>query len=238
MCRQVYSILCLGLFFGLGSGLTATGDGSLEERIRASVALAVKECVEADSCEVGVDVSRLPGWAVTDGEGLEIQLGLDGEGDALRGRVMVPVYLVRSGETVLKTFATATVRVFDSVWVARYLLNRHHVLTEADVNEEMREVTDMAWPAVRSKETLLGKRTKRVVGRGRVIDVDMIEVLPLVRRGDRVNIRVVYSNLVVTTTGFARTDGWLGDRIRVRDSRSHCEIVGLVRDAKTVEVHL
>ena len=238
MCRQVYSILCLGLFFGLGSGLTAADDGSLEERIRASVAVAIEACVEADSCDVRVDVSRLPEGVVTAGEGLEIQLGLDGGGDALRGRMVVPVYLVRDGETVLKTFATATVRVFDSVWVARYLLNRHHVLTAADVDEAMREVTDMTWPAVRSQETLLGKRTKRVVGRGRVIDVDMIEELPLIRRGDRVNIQVIHSNLVVTTVGFARTDGWLGERIRVRDSRSHCEIVGWVRGAKTVEVHL
>ena len=79
-------------------------------------------------------------------------------------------------------------------------------------------------------------RARRGVGPGQVIMADDMEMLPLILRGDQV--RLVYERKSVRLTMLAEavTDGAVGGKITVKNSKNSKEITGVVRDRSTVMV--
>ena len=211
---------------------------NLSLKIRDKVICYVFDHVKADSMDLQVQVPATVVNGIRNSDVTDIHVDWRRGEDALAGRVVVPVRIRTKGNHFFTTYATATIRVFERVYVTRKLLNRHHVIAEHDLTKEMREVTKLESSVFVSQNTLVDRRTRRVIGKGRIITQDMVEAQPLVRQGDRVSLTLVYGNLKVKTTGFARKDGWKGDRIRVRSPKNRSEIVGMVVSKKEVIVQL
>ena len=64
----------------------------------------------------------------------------------------------------------------------------------------------------------------------------MVELPPLVKRGDIVTIKAVSGALQVTTLGKAKSNGHQGERIKIVNIDTQKELYGYVVDAKTVKV--
>ena len=238
MIRKVFLIFFIGVLWNVNSGYSTEPSGSLEYKIRQHVERFILESIEADSMDVWVQVSSSIDGGIEVDDVRDVRIDWRKSSEALAGRVVIPVCLRVKGDAYLTTYATAVIRLFDRVYVSNSLLNRHHILTRDDVRIEMREVTGLYSSPFKGMADLLERRTRRVVGRGRVITEDMIENPPLIKQGERVRIILVYGNLKVMAMGFARKDGWLGDRIRVRNPKNRSELVGLVVNSKEVEVRL
>lgn len=236
--RLVFVTSIVILFLTIGTTGEVIGSCSLDRYVQTYVEKFIVDHVFADSFSVEVDVPHLVKTDIYDCDSFDIQIDWNKGWDALRNKVFIPVRVMLNDEFFLMTSLTATIRLFDHVWIAKDILNRHHLITQKDVAKEMRDVTDFVWSPVKYSEELLGKRTKRVIGKGRIITVKMIEDQPLIRRGDKVKVTLIYRNLTVITTGFAKEDGWFGDLIRVRDPKIHSEIIGHVRSSRIVEVQL
>lgn len=227
------SLLCLQSF-----GFAMDKGELLKQRIKDKVEHFIGEQIVADSFDVRIDVPASVGPGIEIQDVTDIRIDWRKGSNGLMGRVVIPVCVIVQGKTSVTTYTRATICLFDRVFVSKVLLNRHHILTGSDIRKEMRDVTGLSGSPYKDVESLLEKRTKRVVGKGRVITDDMIESPPLICRGDRVELVLVYGNLKVTTTGFARKDGWLGDRIRIRGTKNQGEIIGRVISSKEVEVQL
>lgn len=82
-----------------------------------------------------------------------------------------------------------------------------------------------------------GMRVKRPVGGGEVLYMDNLEDVPLVSKGDIVNL--VYHGRYVRLSASAKAlgDGKLGQRIMVENLSSKREIAAEIRDAHTVVVY-
>lgn len=238
MMRRITKGFFIGLLCLESFGFAMEKDELLKERIRDKVEQFILEQIVADSFDVRIDVPASVGPGIETQDVTEIRIDWRKGSDGLMGRVVIPVCIIVHDRTSLTTYTTATIRLFDRVFVSKALLNRHHILTGNDIRKEMRDVTRLSGSPYKDVESLLEKRTKRVVGKGRVITEDMVESPPLIWRGDRVELVLVYGNLKVTTTGFARKDGWMGDRIRVRGTKNQSEIIGRVISSKEVEVQL
>lgn len=238
MMRKVLITSFIGLLWLFGSGNSTEVSGSLEYRIRVEVERFILDRIKADSMDIRVEVSSSINSGIKTADVRGIRVDWRKGSEALAGRVVIPVCLRVKGDAYLTTYATAVIRLFNRVCVTNSLLNRHHILTRDDMCREMREVTGLYSPPFEDMADLLERRTRRVVGRARIITEDMVEDPPLIKQGERVRIILVYGNLKVMAMGFARKDGWLGDRIRVRNPKNRSELVGLVVNSKEVEVRL
>jgi flagella basal body P-ring formation protein FlgA len=64
----------------------------------------------------------------------------------------------------------------------------------------------------------------------------MLELPPLVHRGERVKLVAKNEILKVSTLGIAKSQGGKGERVKVVNISSQKTVVGVVTDASTVEV--
>jgi flagella basal body P-ring formation protein FlgA len=98
------------------------------------------------------------------------------------------------------------------------------------------DLADLPANIVSDPEAVLGKRTKRVVGAQVPLRTDLIELPPLVKRGDMVVILAESNGLKITTLGQVKKKGRLGDRIPVVNMDSKKILHARVIDSNTVKV--
>lgn len=222
----------------LSTGIGHADEPNLQHRVASAIHRFLENRVRADSLDVSIVVPD--GVAVSPGDEASLQYAVDwNRGDeALTGRVYIPVQIRDSGKVIASAYGIATIRRFQRVCVSTRLLNRHAAINEASFRKEMREVTQVNRPYFKDEAALLGMRSRRVIGMGRIITSDMVEEPPVINRGDRVEIRLLHSNLTVTMAGIAREDGWLGDRIRVRSIKYREEVNARVKSPAIVEVKI
>jgi flagella basal body P-ring formation protein FlgA len=80
-------------------------------------------------------------------------------------------------------------------------------------------------------------RARRGIGQGQILMADDVEPMPLILRGEQV--QLVYEGRAVRLALMAEavTDGAAGGKITVRNPGSSREVVGVVRDRNTVVAH-
>jgi flagella basal body P-ring formation protein FlgA len=83
---------------------------------------------------------------------------------------------------------------------------------------------------------VLGKRTRRAIGARTPLRADLIELPPLVKRGDLVMIVAETNGLKITTLGQVKKRGRLGERIPVINMDSKKILYARVIDSNTVKV--
>ncbi len=146
---------------------------------------------------------------------------------------------VYSLDGVYKEFSTvARVRTYDNVVVAKRMLDRHQKITDQDLEVQRIETTRINRHFFRRETPILGKRTKQIIQKGKIIFAGMVELPPVVKRGDVVKIKIILNNVEVTALGQALQDGRLGDTIRVKNISSGKRLRAEVVDEKTVKVRL
>jgi flagella basal body P-ring formation protein FlgA len=238
MFRRFFLLLGCSLFWHCCSGMAADIQGPLPLEIRERVYRFLLDNVQADSIDLRVQVPTSIGGGIDESDVLNIRVDWQKGKEDLAGRVVIPVCIRIRGDQYITTYATATIRLFDRVYVTQSLLNRHHIISRDNVQKVMRDVTKLNGSPFKSTQDLVESRTKRVIGKGRIVTEDMVESPPLIHQGDRVQLVLVYGNLRVTAMGFARKDGWMGDRIRVRNPKNRREIIGRVVNRNEVVVEM
>lgn len=159
-------------------------------------------------------------------------------GARARGNLVVYVERFKDGMSVRRFPVRVSVRTFGRVLVLKRRVDRHHKITEEDVVVVRRETTFLPGDVVRSVEEVVGLRTRQILRGGTVLRRSTLELPPVVRRGDRVFLRVVLPGIWAETEGEARADGWRGSVIPVRNLGSGKVVRGRVVDERTVEVVL
>ena len=124
----------------------------------------------------------------------------------------IPVCMVFrvDGKVSKKLWVTVQLEIFEQVVVARHPIKRRQVITETDVQLAERDVAGMGNVGIRQVEAVIGKRARRSIRAGRVLQADLVELPALVRRGDVIAIVAESKGMKITTLGQARKDGRRG----------------------------
>ncbi|MFQ5675126.1 MAG: flagellar basal body P-ring formation chaperone FlgA [bacterium] len=130
------------------------------------------------------------------------------------------------------------IRTFQTVVVSKEKLPRLSVLAPEDFALAKLETTSLNGQMFFSIETLSGRRTTRFIKAGEIMTADLVEMLPLITRGNEVNIRFKRGLLEIITAGVARQDGQIGEEIRVKCIENKKIFTAEVLDANTVLVKL
>ena len=150
----------------------------------------------------------------------------------------IPVFLIlwAEGEKVREVRAQARVEVFAEVVVAKNSLRRHQIVEEKDVQLVNRNITQQAADVITDVGEVLGKRLTLSVNTQEVLRKSMVEVPPLVKKGDRVTLLVENDHFKITSIGEVKEEGRAGDRIKVTNISSKREVYGQVLDGHTLLV--
>ncbi|HXZ38115.1 MAG TPA: flagellar basal body P-ring formation chaperone FlgA [Thermodesulfobacteriota bacterium] len=150
----------------------------------------------------------------------------------------IPVFLIlwAEGEKVREVRAQARVEVFAEVVVAKNSLRRHQIVEEKDVQLVNRNITQQAADVITDVGEVLGKRLTLSINTQEVLRKSMVEVPPLVKKGDRVTLLVENDHFKITCMGEVKEEGRAGDRIKVTNISSNREVYGQVLDGHTLLV--
>lgn len=122
------------------------------------------------------------------------------------------------------------------ILVASRPLSRGTTLSAADVRLEEKDITTTRGAYLTEAAQLTGKVLKRTVPEGRVLTVDLLNEAEVIKRGQRVTLRVEQAGFVVHMAGTALSNGTINERIRVENASSRRTVEGIVRSPEVVEV--
>lgn len=184
----------------------------------------------------GVQIEALPipyKWVVPPGKremlAGPIRGGLDGN------LVTVPVTVLVDGKPSKTVEVSFKLKRLVPVLVATRQLDAHTVLKLDDFSLTTQEIGPGV-VVVTDAALLIGMRTTRLIPAGGVITRNAVEGTPVVTIGAPVTVTVTFGNISVETSGVARTQGALGDRIHVFIPKTNKDIIAIVLDAKTVRL--
>jgi flagella basal body P-ring formation protein FlgA len=154
----------------------------------------------------------------------------------LMGRCPLAIAFSINGQAQKKLWATAIIEVLAPVVVTRKPLGRYQPITEDDIEVQTLDLANLPPNVLSNPEAAVGKRTKRAIGSQAPLVADLIELPPLVKRGDLVTIIAESESLKITTLGQVKKKGCLGERIPVVNLDSKKILHAFVIDSNTVKV--
>jgi len=208
----------------------------LSQMIADKIEHYVHANVNCDSLDLSLKLDNQYHSELLLNQHLEIFIDWNKNKESLTGKVLIPLRF-KTPDHVIPGHVSVCIRKFDRVGVTRRLMARNEIISDGDVEMEMREVTSIKRSTFKRHYDLIGKRLKRAIGEGRIITNDMVESQPVIKKGDRVDVMLVNKNLTMILTGIAKEDGWIGDRIRIRKNNDRNELKARVKSAGVVEIY-
>ena len=152
------------------------------------------------------------------------------------GKVPLAVHFNVDEHFQKKVWATATIEMLTDVVVAAKPLGKHKPITEDDIELKEMDLADLPSNVITDLEAVLGKRTTNTISSQTVLRTDLIELPPLVNRGDIVVIVAESKGLRVTALGKVKKKGRVGERIPVENLDSKKTLYAQVIDSRMVKV--
>ena len=154
------------------------------------------------------------------------------------GLVQVEVDVAAGGQDERTIPLVVKVSMLRDVLVAHRAINQGATLRAADIERMSLTFTRVDGRlGVVDADRIIGKRAKRFITPGSVIRMDQLENVPLVNRGQFVQLRSREGNIQIVTTGKAMQGGMLGEIITVRAlDRGRLQFEATIVGAGVVEV--
>lgn len=122
-----------------------------------------------------------------------------------------------------------------NVVVTSVPLRKGAILQKEHLRLKRMDLGDLQQPGT-DPRAFVGKRLTRSLRSGSPILASMVEVLPIIRRGEKVRIVIDTGILQLSATGFSHNDGKIGDMVRVQNISSNKIIYCRVAAPGLVEV--
>jgi flagella basal body P-ring formation protein FlgA len=124
------------------------------------------------------------------------------------------------------------------VLTARRLVPRGTTLTAADFELRPRMINGLGTRFPGSFQAIAGARLRLPINAGEVLNNDMLEQLPLIKRGQQVTLLARSAAMEIRVAAVAMTDGHAEERIHVQNQSSRQIVEAVVRSSELVEVPL
>jgi len=140
------------------------------------------------------------------------------------------------GQEIRKIRFSARVDIYADIIVPRHFLKKHHEIQAEDIQIVNKNIAALPQDVVTQEKEVLGKRTTLSINPQEALRLSMLELPPLVNKGDRVILLIENEQFKITSVGEVKEVGRKGDRIKLVNLSSKKEVYGRVLDANTVQV--
>jgi flagellar basal body P-ring formation protein FlgA len=203
----------------------------------AEIVAAIREHILATRQDAAADLALQvppPASLVLPAGRLELKVRTRSAAE-LSGSFSATVEAWVDGRLVRSLSLPVRVGVLAEILVAARSIPRGAILGFEDVRLERREVTAGLDP-LREPAGALGRRATRTIAFGETVHPGLLDLPPLVRRGEIVLLTAEGRGLRAVAQGEAREDGRAGQVIRVRNLTSGREVYGQVEAERAVRV--
>ena len=152
------------------------------------------------------------------------------------GNISGMMVFFAKGQEIKKIRISARVDIYADVIVARHFLKKHQELQAVDIQTANKNIAVLPPDFVTEEKEVLGKRITLSVNNQEVLRLSMLEIPPLVSKGDIVVLQIENDHFKITALGEVKEIGRKGDRIKLVNLSSKREVYGRVLDATTVKV--
>jgi len=154
----------------------------------------------------------------------------------IRGNVSLRVGVGVNGRDHGRLTVTGWVDRFARVVCASRFIPKDTLLTEADLNFQVVNLSKSPGNLIAGLADVLGKNVSSGIKAGKPIRQNRLTLPYLVQKGDRVRILAHSETLQAGTVGIALDRGMMGDQIKVENLSSGKKVVGRITGASTVGV--
>lgn len=135
---------------------------------------------------------------------------------ALLGLVPLDVEVVADNQTVQAVPLVVRVVMVRPTLVARRTIGQDATISENDIALASMTFGRLDHIGLDDPAQAMGQRAKRLITAGTIVEQEMLESVPLVKRGELVTLASVVGGIRVVTTAKAAEDGLLGEVVKVR----------------------
>jgi flagellar basal body P-ring formation protein FlgA len=157
---------------------------------------------------------------------------------AAAGSLLLSARIGAPGAATRETWVRVRASLYAEVAVAARPIARGQSLGPDDVRLERRQIQRLTPEPVRGVQELDGMRARRPLAKGAILTSDAVEAVPLVQRGDPIQLVAVRGTLRVSVEAQALEDGVRGKRIRVKNLSSGKVVVAEVSGPREATVQL
>lgn len=137
-----------------------------------------------------------------------------------------------------RIFISSTITLFDSVVVAKKTMRKGHLIQHNDVHLMKKKITHLNSLHLSDPTLAINLVLKKTLSKGDIINANTLSKPILINRGDQVSILASNNGFTISMKGTALKKGSLGDKIRVKNTRTKKIIQAVVTDKTTVKVTL
>jgi flagella basal body P-ring formation protein FlgA len=141
-----------------------------------------------------------------------------------------------NGKEIKRITVSAQVDLYQKVVVADRYLKRHQEIQAEDLRLLPVNIQQLPPDAVTNLEEVLGKRMIVNLNGREPVRASLLEVPPLVKKGDVVNVILERNSLRISCLAEIKETGRKGDRVKLVNLGSKKELFGRVVDAGTVHL--
>jgi flagellar basal body P-ring formation protein FlgA len=156
--------------------------------------------------------------------------------DLLSGNVTIPVNIMADKKILKRIFVSVKIHVYDSVFVTKKSINQFQIFNSDNIEKKWQEISGFEQQVVRHESEINEKRAIRYISEGKLITLNIIENLPIIKSGQTITIISKVNSVVVTATGTAKEDGKKGEIISIENNSSGAKLKGRVVDNGKVEI--
>ncbi len=152
------------------------------------------------------------------------------------GSIPFTVLITVDGTIAKKVTVPATIEVWSDVVVLAKPLGKYQTIEAHHTRIEKMNLARVPSNAVLNIDQAIGSRTNRNIVANSILRNDQIELPPVVKRGDVVQVVAESKRMKISIQAMARENGAVGKVIRVQNLRSKKTIYAQVVDSQTVQV--
>jgi flagella basal body P-ring formation protein FlgA len=154
------------------------------------------------------------------------------------GWVRANLLFYGNGKEIKRMTVSAQVDLYQKVLVAARYLKRHQEIQAEDFRVMPINLQQLPPDAVTDPQEVLGKRLIVNLNGREPIRGSLLEVPPLVKKGDVVNVILERDSLRISCLAEIKETGRKGDRVKLVNLGSKKELFGRVVDAGTVQLDI
>lgn len=135
-----------------------------------------------------------------------------------------------------KIYTSVVINIYKEVLVLSQPLNRGEILTQDNLKFEKRNISSLRSGYLTDKQMIVNMQAIRNLREGKVLNKSNFIKPRLVKRGDKVHIKVSSPNLDISMAGISLMNGIKGQSIRVKNITSQQIVQATVVQSGVVEV--
>jgi len=155
-------------------------------------------------------------------------------GSAVKGKMPVRISVFNDSELSSRFLATALVDDWKSVPIVRGRLDKGSVIRNEDIQIVRANLATLPQDVSFSIDEVIGRRALRGIGSGEAIRKSDIDMPPVIEKGKVVDMIYNSGGFTARATGIALQDGGEGEKIELKNDRSHKVVKGKIMNPNEV----